>query len=87
VHLRERERAECEHDGDLAKLGGDALKHVTAPAAMDMTAAGVVVVTPMLLVNPYALDEVRVFTDHDALKLILIDETGRLWWRWQMTGL
>jgi hypothetical protein len=54
---------------------------------MDMTAAGVVVVTPTLLVNPYALDEVRVFTDHDALKLILVDETGRLWWRWQMTGL
>jgi hypothetical protein len=56
---------------------GDAPKHATARAAMDAAAAGVVVVTPASLANPYALDEFRVFADRGALVPVLVGGLAR----------
>jgi hypothetical protein len=52
-------------------------KHVAGRAVMDVIAVGVVVVTPASLANPYVLDEARMFTDRDALVLVLVGENGR----------
>jgi hypothetical protein len=54
-------------------------KHVAERAVMDVIAVGVVVVTPASLANPYVLDEARMFTDRDALVLVLVlvGENGR----------
>ncbi|TVU24972.1 hypothetical protein EJB05_27444, partial [Eragrostis curvula] len=50
----------------------DAPSHAAARAAMDAAAAGVVVVTPASLGDPYAIEEIRVFADRGALVPILV---------------
>lgn len=50
----------------------DAPSHAAARAAMDMAAAGVVVVTPASLANPYAVEEIRAFAARGALVPVLL---------------
>ncbi|KAK3118920.1 hypothetical protein QOZ80_9BG0710590 [Eleusine coracana subsp. coracana] len=56
---------------------GDAPSHAAARAAMDAAAAGVVVVAPASLANPYAVEELRVFADRGALVPVLVGDLSR----------
>ncbi|KAL6838222.1 hypothetical protein ACP4OV_031954 [Aristida adscensionis] len=51
---------------------GDAPAHAAARAAMDAAEAGVVVVTPASLRNPYAVEEIRAFARRGALVAVLV---------------
>ncbi|KAK3120258.1 hypothetical protein QOZ80_9AG0684540 [Eleusine coracana subsp. coracana] len=61
---------------DRGRLG-DAPSHAAARAAMDAAAAGVVVVAPASLANPYAVEELRVFADRGALVPVLVGGLSR----------
>jgi hypothetical protein len=51
---------------------GDARGLAAARAAMDVALAGVVVVTPVSLANPYAVEEIRVFLERGALVPVFV---------------
>ncbi|RCV38670.1 hypothetical protein SETIT_8G161300v2 [Setaria italica] len=54
------------------RLCVDAPAHAAARAAMDAAAAGVVLVTPATLANPYAVEEIRTFLARGALVPVFV---------------
>ncbi|EER97463.1 hypothetical protein BDA96_02G375200 [Sorghum bicolor] len=51
---------------------GDARALAVARAAMDVALVGVIVVTPVSLANPYAVEEIRVFLERGALVPVFV---------------
>ena len=51
---------------------GDARALAAALAAMDVALTGVVVVTPVSLANPYAVEEIQVFPERSALVPVFV---------------